>query len=186
MARSRRGEGDPDRRERIVRAALEVIVERGVHDTTHRRIAERAGVPLGSLTYYFSGLADILEAAFLHLSSRMADEYRSSLESATTREQACAAVVDLICGDYADTDGMTALHEMYAYGNHNAAVQRIARDWMFVSRASLSLHFRPDTARALDALVEGWPMHRSWEGQPLDRALVGAVVEAVVERLEPR
>ena len=180
-----RGANDPDRRERIIAAALEVIGERGVHQTSHRVIAARAGVPLGSLTYYFDGLSDILEQAFASLAARMAEQYRASLESARSRDEACAAVVDLICGSYATTDEVRALFEMYSFGNYDAKVHDLCRDWLLVSRASLGLHFTEPTARALDALVEAFPMHQAWEGEPLDRDYVAAVVQALVERFEP-
>ena len=180
-----RGANDPDRRERIIAAALEVIGERGVHQTTHRIIAARAGVPLGSLTYYFEGLDDILQQAFASLAGRMAEQYRASLEGATSLEEACAAVVDLICGSYATPDEVRALFEMYSFGNYDAKVHDLCRDWLLVSRASLGLHFTEPTARALDALVEAFPMHQAWEAEPLSRDYVAAVVQAIVDRFEP-
>lgn len=186
MAGAKRGANDPQRKERIVAAALDVIVEHGVHGTTHRRIAERAGVPLGSLTYYFESLPDIVRQAFGLLSGSMAEHYRDRLTAAGSRDEACDAVTELICGpSYVSEREMTALFELYAYGRFDAAVEAMARDWMFVSRDALARHFSVDTCRALDALIEGWPMHRVWEGHPLDRALVRATVGAVVDRLEP-
>ncbi|GAA1164283.1 TetR family transcriptional regulator [Streptomyces hebeiensis] len=185
MAGRRQVANDPDRKDRIVAAALEVIVDHGVHKTTHRLIAERADVPLGSLTYYFDGLAAILEAAFRRLSSTMSVHYRKVLSAATNRAEACEAVAELICGTgYATPREMTALFEMYAYGNHDDAVRALGRDWLLVSRESLAVHFSEATCRALDALIEGWPMHRDFEGAPLDRELVLATVRAVVDRLE--
>ena len=180
-----RGANDPDRRDRIIAATLAVIGERGVHQTSHRVIAARAGVPLGSLTYYFDGLSDILEQAFAALAERMSEQYRATLAVARSREEACAAVVDLICGSYASPDDVRALFEMYSFGNYDAKVHDLCRDWLLLSRASLGLHFAEPTARALDALVEAWPMHQAWEGTPLDRDYVAAVVQALVDRFEP-
>ncbi|HLT68457.1 MAG TPA: TetR family transcriptional regulator [Microbacterium sp.] len=178
---SRRVPNDPDRRERILDAALDVIAERGVHATTHRRIAERAEVPLGSLTYYFDGLHDIIAQAFTRMSNRMSALYRSSVALAATREEAERAVVDLICGEeYMPEREMTLLFEMYAYAEHSEPVARLSRDWMVRSRESLMAHFPEDVARVLDVLVEGWPMHRRFEGRPLDRALVARTVRAVI------
>ena len=42
---------DPARRQRIIDATLAVIADHGTAATTHRRIAETAQVPLGSVTY---------------------------------------------------------------------------------------------------------------------------------------
>jgi DNA-binding transcriptional regulator YbjK len=52
---------DPQRRERILQATLDTIAAHGVHAVTHRKIATCANVPLGSLTYYFSGIEALIE-----------------------------------------------------------------------------------------------------------------------------
>lgn len=51
-----------ERRERIAAAVIEVIAAHGVRGVTHRRVAQAAGVPLGSTTYYFATLDDLLLA----------------------------------------------------------------------------------------------------------------------------
>ncbi|MCD0445370.1 TetR family transcriptional regulator [Glycomyces sp. A-F 0318] len=178
---------DPGRRERILDAALDVIAGSGVHKTTHRRIAARAGVPLGSLTYYFSGLDDLLAQAFIRLADTMSAHYRRTLEGAATREEAEAAVVELVCGPaYATSREMTLIFEMYGYANHHPEVMATARAWLHRSRASLSLHFPEEVCAALDVLIEGWPIHRVLEGAPLDRELVAAAVRALVSGLGAR
>ena len=45
-------------------AALRVIASRGVAGTSHRVVAAEAHVPLGSMTYYFDGMHDLLHQAF--------------------------------------------------------------------------------------------------------------------------
>lgn len=171
---------DPLRKQRILDATLVVIQEHGVHATTHRRIAEAAGVPLGSLTYYFGGLPDIIEQAFQHLSDTMSAHYRTMLAAAPDAEAACAAVADLICGtEYASARELTLIYEMNAYANHHPAVAEIARTWIARSHASLALHFDERACRAMDALIEGWPMHRAMERAPLDRETVLATITAI-------
>ncbi len=173
---------DPGRRDRILDAALDVVAGSGVFGTTHRKIAARAGVPLGSLTYYFDGMDDLLAQAFARLADTMSRFYRRTVRDAASTAEAEAAVVELICGpDYANDRDMTLIFEMYAYANHSPAVRDITRTWVARSRDSLSLHFTPAVARALDALVEGWPMHRRFDAAPLDRRLVAGVVHAVVD-----
>ncbi|MEV7084812.1 TetR family transcriptional regulator [Streptomyces sp. NPDC093085] len=172
---------DPGRKERILDAALDVIAESGVHRTSHRRIAAQAEVPLGSLTYYFDGIDDLLAQAFARLADTMSALYRQTVRGAGSAAEAEAAVVELICGPaYATERDMTLIFEMYAYANHNEAVSVTARTWLERSRDSLALCFTPGVARALDALIEGWPMHRAFDGAPLDRRLVAETVHAIV------
>ncbi|MFE3740220.1 TetR/AcrR family transcriptional regulator [Streptomyces sp. NPDC059096] len=172
---------DPGRKERILDAALDVIADGGVHRTTHRRIAARADVPLGSLTYYFDGIDDLLAQAFARLADTMSALYRQTMRGAGSAAEAEAAVVELICGPaYATERDMTLIFEMYAYANHNEAVAATARTWLARSRDSLALYFAPGVSRALDALIEGWPMHRAFDAEPLDRRLVTETVHAIV------
>jgi TetR/AcrR family transcriptional regulator, regulator of biofilm formation and stress response len=187
MAGTRRVANDPLRKQRILDAALTVIEERGVHATTHRRIAEAAGVPLGSLTYYFDGLEDILEQAFQHLSDTMSRHYRAVLAAAPDPAAACVAVTDLICGgEYASPRALTLIYEMNAYAGHHPPVAEIAATWLARSHASLGLHFAEPACRAMDALIEGWPMHQAMERAPLDREMVLATVTAIAARFPLR
>lgn len=172
---------DPGRKNRILDAALDVIAECGVHKATHRKIASVAAVPLGSLTYYFDGMPDLLTQAFARLADTMSGLYRETVQSATSAAAAEEAVVELICGPVSATDReVTLIFEMYAYANHSTAVAATVRAWLARSRDSLALHFTPGVARALDALVEGWTVHRAFNGLPPDRPLVAGVVHAVV------
>ena len=67
MATERSGRQDraEARRERILRATLEVIGEAGIAAVTHRAVAGRADVPLGSMTYYFASKDDLLRESLL-------------------------------------------------------------------------------------------------------------------------
>ena len=56
---------DPQRREKIVQATLDAVIAHGIHAVTHRKIATIAQVPLGSMTYYFSGIDELLMDAFI-------------------------------------------------------------------------------------------------------------------------
>ena len=51
------------KREAILEAALSIAGAQGAAAVTHRSVAERAGVAVGSITYYFSTTASLLEEA---------------------------------------------------------------------------------------------------------------------------
>lgn len=53
----------PQRRQAIARAAARILRLAGIEGVTHRAVADEAGVPLGSTTYYFSSRDELLEAA---------------------------------------------------------------------------------------------------------------------------
>ncbi|MET9772952.1 TetR family transcriptional regulator [Streptomyces sp. NPDC006367] len=180
MTGSTRGPNDPRRRERILDAALDVIAEHGAIKVTYRKIAEAAGVPL---TYYFDDMQHLLTDAFARLAETVSTRYGALLEAARTREEAEEAVVEIICGKVWGTDRNLLLsYELYAFATRNPEVRAVMRSWMQASRDSLARHFDPLTARALDALVEGFSIHNSVDPRPTEREEVAAVVRAVVDR----
>jgi TetR/AcrR family transcriptional repressor of nem operon len=51
-----------EKRERLVEGARSLFHEQGVHRTTLAEIADRAGIPLGNVYYYFKTKDDLVEA----------------------------------------------------------------------------------------------------------------------------
>ena len=50
-------------RGKVISATVALIYEVGLSGLTHRKIAERAGVPLGTTTYHFDSLTQLIELA---------------------------------------------------------------------------------------------------------------------------
>lgn len=73
---------DPERKDRIIEACLTVIAERGVAGTSHRVVAAEAHVPLGSMTYYFDGMHDLLHQAFERFADCAVARFAARMESA--------------------------------------------------------------------------------------------------------
>src|SRR5215470_4689909 len=76
------------RREAILDAALALIAERGTEQLTHRSVAEAAGVPLGSTTYYFTSRDELVRETFRRYVVRVLDELRAMLRAAHPRDAA--------------------------------------------------------------------------------------------------
>lgn len=173
---------DPDRKQRIINAALDVIVEHGVQGTTHRRVAKAAGVPLGSMTYHFNGMDDLLHLAFTQVAHASSAAFVGRLAKAGNREEAIQALVDIIAGNIWSTPRTLLLsYELYAFAARKPELAAIMRDWMQASREALGRFFDPLTCRALDALVEGMGIHGSVDHTRLDRGQI----EDIIRRLCP-
>ena len=130
---------DPARRQRIIDATLAVIADLGTAATTHRRIAEAAQVPLGSVTYYFATLEDLLTAAFLQLAEESSAAFRAHLEVATDRATACTAVVDIIANQiWAEPRTLVLSYELYAFAARHPAVSAVMRQWQISPLQRLS------------------------------------------------
>ncbi|MFI7602747.1 TetR/AcrR family transcriptional regulator [Actinoplanes sp. NPDC049681] len=152
---------DPDRRSRIIDVTVDIIAEHGVAGTTHRRIAAAADVPLGSLTYHFDGLNDLLTQAFRRHAERMSVSYAAAFAEVRTPEDFVDAVTDLIHSDAdADSRDWAVAYELYLAALRDPALRQVTESWMRASRSVLERFIDPTTARGVDALIEGLVMHK--------------------------
>ena len=160
---------DPGRRDRLVDTALDVIAENGVAAATHRAIARAADVPLGSLTYHFSSLTELLAAAFTQHVVTVAARFDERMRAAPDRAAALEALVEHLTGDLlgSSRDLLLAV-ELYVAAARDPALRAVTQDWMSRSRRSLERHLDPATAREVDALVEGLVLHSALSTDPMD------------------
>ncbi|WP_409308778.1 TetR/AcrR family transcriptional regulator [Pectobacterium sp. B1J-3] len=149
-----------DTQYRILEATLEVILDHGVRGATYRRIAGKAGLSPGTLTYRYSSIEMLLNRAFAYMVDGISREFRVRLEQAKDIDGAREAVVDLICGDiWATPRHLTLSFELYALASRKEEYRLILQEWMTRSRESLHLHFSIATACSLDAMIEGYTIH---------------------------
>lgn len=168
---------DPGRRDRIIDAAIEMIAEQGVAGTSHRKVAARADVPLGSMTYHFEGMDELLHAAFTRFAALIAARFEERLAQARTSEQAQEAVVALIHSDLNQSAREWVLtYELYTLAARDPAYRAITHEWMRQSRAALASHFDSVTCRMLDALIEGLSLHAALDTERHDRAVTAEAV----------
>ncbi|AEI13483.1 TetR/AcrR family transcriptional regulator [Cellulomonas gilvus] len=180
MTERRTRRHDPERRERIVEACLQVIGESGVAGASTRRIAAAADVPLGSISYHFADADELLRAAFTRFAHVVSDRFEEYLSRATTLDEARDAVVQLITADLlVDPRELVLTHELYTLAARDPGYRRLTHEWMARSRHALERHFDPPTARLLDALIEGLTIHRALDTEPHGRAEVERAVALV-------
>ncbi|WP_432542385.1 TetR/AcrR family transcriptional regulator [Kineococcus sp. SYSU DK002] len=171
---------DPDRRDRIVEAVLDVVAEHGTQGATYRAVAAAADVPLGSMTYHFPSRDALLLAAFTRLADTVHARFDRVLADLPPGSDPREGVVRIIAGEGVEhRRDMVLQTELWALAVRDERYRELVQQWMQRSRASLARHFPPDLAPMIDALLEGLVLH-SWislEGFDLDR------VRAAVRRL---
>jgi TetR/AcrR family transcriptional regulator, regulator of biofilm formation and stress response len=174
---------DPGRRDRIIDACLEVIAQNGVAGTSHRKVAEVADVPLGSMTYHFAGMHDLLHEAFSRFARTASEQFEERIAAAhdvdTAKQAIAEAITDTVLSNQRD---LVLTHELYTLAARESAYRDITHSWMARSRRTLEQYFDPTTARILDALVEGLSIHRALDNEPHDQAIVTAAIEAVTAK----
>ncbi|MEU1972919.1 TetR family transcriptional regulator [Microbacterium sp. NPDC019599] len=177
---------DPDRRDRIIDACLEVISASGVAGTSHRKVAARAEVPLGAMTYYFDGMDDLLRESFTRFARTISDRFERRMAAAPDVDAARQAVVAIILEDvFGDDRELVLSHELYTLAAREPAFRSITSAWMERSRWALERHFDPETARMLDALVEGLTIHRALDAEPRDPREVEQAVARITAAGSP-
>ncbi|WP_347353038.1 TetR family transcriptional regulator C-terminal domain-containing protein [Intrasporangium sp.] len=178
-----RGPGDSGRRERIVTAALEVIGAGGMAGLTHRAVAAQAKVPLGSTTYYFATLDDLLEAAV----DRAADHYDTWLRDWADRlgevvpERLAEAVTALVLDQLEQhRDRLVVEYEVYFAAINRPRLRAGAARFTATTVQVLSGLSSPATASALTAAVDGLCLRALTSPEPLGPDEVRAVVAAIL------
>jgi DNA-binding transcriptional regulator YbjK len=168
---------DPKRKERIVDSALEVLARDGVAGITHRAIGEAADVPLGSITYHFATLDDIVQLAFQTHVDRLASRFEERLAS-------CQQAADLIeCIVLAITDDLAAhpnelavTYELYGDAVRRNDNKRVTQRWIERAEEALAQHFDRSTARLVDVVIEGLMVRMSIAQQPISKDEVRALL----------
>ncbi|ALE06189.1 hypothetical protein AL755_13150 [Arthrobacter sp. ERGS1:01] len=173
---------DPQRRAKILQAALEVIAVQGVHAASYRRIAAQAGVPLGSTTYYFADLETLIVSAFETLRDEIEPRYAAPLRNARTETDVVDALVAATCGSTAPTlDDIRLYEEMHLYGARSPRVADLLRDFQKESLVVLRRSLSDGAARAVDALMWGWWSYRALhDDNPLDEGTVRSAYQALM------
>jgi TetR/AcrR family transcriptional regulator, regulator of biofilm formation and stress response len=171
-----------ERREHILRATLAVIARSGIAGVTHRRVAEEAGVPLGSLTYWFATKDDLLREALRRFVTEEAERLREVSESLETGADP-AEVALQFASILENSPGaeQVAQFELYLEATRNPALRDIAaesfRAYEDVAAAALRAVGVDDpeaVAPLFVSLSDGLGLRRSAAGSapPLDELLV--------------
>ncbi|MDQ6818141.1 MAG: TetR family transcriptional regulator [Actinomycetota bacterium] len=84
------------RREALLRAVLRIVGEIGPEAVTHRRVAEVAGLPLASTTYWFSSKDELLAAALELAADADVARLRRTAAGVDTSDDPAQAIVAVI------------------------------------------------------------------------------------------
>lgn len=108
------------RRYALISAAADLLCEGGFDAVRHRAVAQRAGLPLASTTYYFSSLDDLIAKAVEHVGLRESEQLHSRVAALSKRkrgaESTADVLVDLLVGDgpgTRDAEQLISRYERY-------------------------------------------------------------------------
>lgn len=161
------------RRRALIEATLQIVGEVGPDSVTHRRVAEVAGLPLASTTYWFDSKEDLLTAALQHAAEQDIARLQTFAASAGDAKDPIAAAVAVIV-EQADVRTLTrrasllASYALLLEAARRPVLRDFAREW---TRAYLEV---------LEPILE-----RAGSGRPRSDAelLVAAADGLFVEQL---
>ena len=166
-----------------MRAAVQEIAEVGVGQVTHRRIAARAGVPLGSTTYYFPTLDDLVSAALREATETARGHLEAWADQLLASQDLPTTFVEL-ARRYLDNREQALLeYELCLAATRTPELRPVAQLWIDGLRG-LCARFAGGPARgfALAALVDGALLQALVTGDELDADGMRAGVEGLVSR----
>lgn len=155
MAPPRRRRYDPDRRQRIIDAAIRVVGRAGIAGLSHRTVAAEADVPLGSTTYHFATLDDLLVAALRQTNEGFAEVVAERARHWDTRTDLARELAALMGRWLSDRGGAELEYELYLAALRRPALRPVAAEWCQAVTHLLAGLVDPVTARALVALIDG-------------------------------
>ncbi|GGV47007.1 TetR/AcrR family transcriptional regulator [Streptomyces spectabilis] len=162
---------DPDRRQRIIDAALRVAGEKGIAGLSHRSVAAEADVPLGSTTYHFKTLDDLLVAALRQSNEGFARLVR---ERGVLQDPDAdlAAELAALLGEWAarGREGLELEYELYLAALRRPVLRPVAAEWCEGVAVVLRERTDPATARGLVALMDGICLQALLTGGEYDEA----------------
>ncbi|CAM5327737.1 TetR family transcriptional regulator [Streptomyces californicus] len=186
---------DPHRRTRIIDAALSVIAADGIAGLSHRTVAAEADVPLGSTTYHFGSLDELLVAALRRCNENFVRTLRESEALAAGGEAEGAARATGPAGSAGLADELTRLlgqwfagergaieleYELYLAALRRPALRPVAAEWTEEAVELLSSRTDPGTARALVALMDGVCLQVLLAGGTFDAAYTREMLARIV------
>ncbi|MGW8955170.1 TetR/AcrR family transcriptional regulator [Streptomyces sp. NPDC055709] len=177
---------DPDRRQRIIDAAIRVVGRSGIAGLSHRTVAAEADVPLGSTTYHFASLDELLVAALRQANEGFAAAVRESGALADPGSDLARELARLM-GEWlgGERTGVELEYELYLAALRRPALRPVAAEWADGVAESLARRSDPATARALVALMDGICLQVLLTDAPYDEDYAREMLDRILPRLTP-
>lgn len=185
------------RRAALVAAAAELLAEGGFDAIRHRAVAERAGLPLASTTYYFDSLDELVRAATEHHGRAELEVGRAKLATLPAGNRRVDVLVelvlDLLLGSDPHYEAIVLRYErLVGTGRRpylRPLMRRLAaelRELLKESFARSGFEIDDERLERLIALVDGTVVNALVEVDPDPRAVAARVLgEALREEFEP-
>ncbi|NLE81440.1 MAG: TetR family transcriptional regulator [Rhodococcus sp.] len=188
------------RRQALVEAAADLLLEGGFDAVRHRSVATRADLPLASTTYYFESLDDLIACAVERNGTRDLDAMRSRVGEIVhhprTSSETADLLVELLVGpcnpDEADRERLITRYERFVACARSAALRDVQRrlgtqvtDALTDALVRSDRDAREGTLRKLVAIVDGAVVSSLAEHDLDPRELARRILSDVLDIVAP-
>ena len=151
----RRAKRDPEaRRQAIEHAAAELLLKEGSQRLTHRRVAEKAQVPLGSTTQYFSSIDELRRAGYRVLAEEIDKDYRETIERIKQSKGDIRVVASCIAQYVSNRDVRTDI-VLYSAAVRDPEVRRYVTCGLERFVQALKVYLPDSQAKAIAVFMDG-------------------------------
>jgi AcrR family transcriptional regulator len=199
-ATTRRRAKGAEREGAVVEAAAELIAEQGLANLRVADIADRAGMSVGHVTYYFPSKSELLMRAIRVSEDRFHAEVDERLGQESDPWQRLATLVELATSDGPGDPGWVLWFDVWAHSGSDAGVARTQREldqwWRGrladvvgygVERGAFRDEDRARAVATLSALTDGLAVQVTLGGAGLTAASARTLVmDTAVDLLRPR
>lgn len=177
----KRAPRNPEARKRqIVEAAADIIAHEGPSKVTNRKVAERAGVPLGSTTQYFKGIDELRRAGLAEVAKRLDRDYDDAFQVVAQGKGTERMLADAISDYLSQPDRVLADASLGTAAISDPEVRSIATHTFERFLERCEPYMDAERAKILFAFVEGAVINSCLMGVPYDKEIIHKAVSLIL------
>ncbi|GAB3158199.1 TetR family transcriptional regulator [Amycolatopsis stemonae] len=156
---------DPERRERILGAAIRVVHRSGIASVTARSVAAEAGVPVGSVAYHFESVPGLLLEASARVLRLRSDTLTERL-AGTRPPDVVRRLAELVHHQLTEQRPTSVVaYELYLLGMRDEAFRQVSRASNAHLREVLADLLPAAEAARLAAAADGYQLQCLFEDE---------------------
>ena len=177
----KRAPRNPEKRKQIIiNAAASLITQEGSNKLTHRKVAELAGVPLGSTTKYFKSIDELKRAGLSQLAQEIEQEYNDMFLVIAENKSRNKVIADAINAYLSEPKTLRADAALYTAAIEDPEVRTITKKSFESFLARCEPYMEIEQAKILFAFVEGAVINSCFMDVPYDSHTIETAVNLIL------
>ncbi len=168
------------RRQQIIEAAADIISREGSNKVTNRKVADQAGVPLGSTTQYFKNIDELRRAGLEEVARRLTRDYDEIFQVVSQDEQLEDALTEAIDIYLSQPERVNADAALGTAAIGDPKVKDIAVQTFEQFLKQCEPYMDAERAKILFAFVEGVVINSCFMGVPYNKEIIRKAVSLIL------